>query len=387
MPRNLGVVVFGTNRAPITQARVYVSTPARGSAGGPDNPANWLATNPDGYLLDTGIPDGYPDWLWVEAEGYYRLEQGFATQPGAIPLPPGNIDVVVGPSGTARSDQVQLPALTPVPPPPIPVPPEPIIPPVEGGPAMCSFTFFDAFHQHLDGTLSESALTQVSQLGFTWVRVFMNWGNIGFTSEPYGERFWSEIPVFWQRLRSFGLGGEMVCIAGKPYATCVANTALQQQFVARCRSARAGMTNGLEELGNELYLPENHFDWSAFSEPTDWPASSGAEINWGVSGGGPLLWRKVTYHGERWGHHQVNDCNAYEAVLFTGKDCWNDEPGKPSDYGYDPGIAWQMGRASSICRRGTFHSAWGEGQNCQVLHGAALSCAAAFARGFWGDAR
>lgn len=129
MARNLGVVVFstGSSPVPIAGARIYLSTPERGAAGGPDNPANWITTNADGYVLDLAQPDGYPDWMWIDTPGYLRYEIGFATQAGpVVALPPGNVDIVVGPAGTARPDQTQLPPLE------IGWDPTPPIPPATG---------------------------------------------------------------------------------------------------------------------------------------------------------------------------------------------------------------------------------------------------------------
>lgn len=386
MSRVIAVVVFGSNSVPLDHTgRVYISTPAHAASGGPANADTWLPIVKDGYVSAV-VPDGYPDWLHVDAPGYVYYAQGFADQPGAIAIPAGNHDLVIGPAGTARPDQTQCPALTPSTPAP---PGPPTLPPTDpsmrvvvagldftvGGQRWIyrGATDFLLYKKFLDGIDIAPVLAQRAQAGANVVRVLgmVSWGPLYPQNYPH---YFTQIQPFFGLLASHGLYAEWVGFADAQIIC--PSLAEQQAHCAQLYPQLQACPNSLYECCNEPW--KNGVDPRNHQQPAGITSASGSYQIGSEDPRQYAIWDYYTFHGRRDGSWRtVIDCCPVEFRRETlGLPCINDEPAKCGSNYTDPRIAEEMGHACSGQNGATFHAV--AGLSSDLWSDIELVCARAF---------
>lgn len=236
-------------------------------------------------------------------------------------------------------------------------------------------TFFKGFWHHLEGIDQDAALDQLQQLGVNWLRIFLNWGYLGFNPSTYGDRFFEQLPAYANRLAQQGFYGEYVVFAPKPLSPEFdGHVPAQIQFAARVYDACSGCTNVVFELGNEAAL-DSHLAINLIPAPP-WPFlwSSGVFD----TGPGERRGSYYTYHPRRIPIKLILEMAPVEARWgHVRLPCVPDEPARPDHYSYDPVVAREMGQLCRSQNGGTFHSITGR-DTTQPLTGGDRACAEAF---------
>lgn len=366
MSRAVVPVVYTAKGVPGVNLDVYV------------DPIGWCKTNHDGYTIDPRtnqapvVPDGLPYFVLVGQDYAIGINgHGSPLKPNVNIPTTGGCELIIGDQGRPlQPNQVQCPPLHVV----IGWSIGPYGFLLNGAPVLWKNSrFFTGYKRHLDGTLDDAALQQLSLLGANLVRVFLNWGLIDFDVSHYGDRFWSEAPVFLQRLARFGLSAQCVMVSPKPLAPSVDTWPKMADFANRWYAAVNGQTNWIVEKVNEpeqsLGSQAKDFCNAIPTPPAGILWSTGLMSYWALDVGGT----HATFTGGRSGHHIINDCVPTEAIEATGKPWINNEVTRADQYGFDRQTASRIARAGAVWYGVGFDSQ--QGSDALLLTGDTLACA------------
>lgn len=161
------------------------------------------------------------------------------------------------------------------------------------------------------------------------------------------------------------------------------NEADQQNRVSEVRSATVGLSNLIEQLGNEY--DKNDHDPRHFSKPTDRMAANSSSMEGGKDA---PYWDFFCFSGQRSPlNHAVREYGPLEFIYGEGAPGWGGLPAI-CDEGMKPGInssdARDFERAGAQARSGCggrFHSDAGTAGNSRLFNDLELACAKAFVKG------
>lgn len=226
-------------------------------------------------------------------------------------------------------------------------------------------TDFMAFARFLNGEDIDRLLTERIQVGCRLLRVLGMAHHIpedlrlpDFTPKTFGERYWSGLSAFADKLAGRGLRFEFVVFADAQLL--MPRVADQRAHLARVASTLASKWNVVGELANEW--PKNGVDPGRFEKPAGLLWSRGS----GLGEQRPFVpvWDWVGHHGDR-GDHWFADETARDIRDGLGVPVIQDEP-------VGAGEAAEPGRRDNVPDRfrwagalwafsggATFHSAAG----------------------------
>lgn len=229
------------------------------------------------------------------------------------------------------------------------------------------------------GDAIKPVLVQRSDCGFNNLRVLWQ-KDVGNT----GHSPW-QMPL--PKLRPFlALCAEYeLYIQGTILADCqVVNPteSAQQQRVQTVRDATVGMTNLIEQLGNEY--DKNGFDPHHFTKPTDRMAANASSTE---GGNDAPYWDFFCFSGQRSPlNHAVREYGPLEFIYGDGGS-WGgllaicDEGFKPGINSSDPRDFERAGAQARSGCGGRFHTDAGTAGNSRLFNDLELQCAQAFVKG------
>jgi len=162
--------------------------------------------------------------------------------------------------------------------------------------------------------------------------------------------------------------------------------AAQLERVRQVRAATAGISNHIEQLGNEF--GKNGFDWTHFSRPTDRLCVNAS----GTNGFDPAqVWDFFAFSAERAPEQKaIREYGPLEVMYAVNTPAIVDECAKPGMPYTDPSIWFRMGAQARSGAGGRFHSEAGTGnQNPnhpvnRLFNPLELRCAIQFVKGLVG---
>lgn len=329
----------------------------------------------NGYAGFPRVPESlkFVPYLTITAAGYqpYRVDH--------VPLKPGNYQMNVG---------VELPPMQRV---------QVILPRLvargqfiglENGQrfTVMEATDFALYEKHLKGLDIDSVLTQRAALGYNMVRVFGT-GTIPFPEEPmnlipslYGDRYFTELPVFFQRLAQHGLYGEFVAFAG--HRSALPTKADELAFWNRLVATLTPITNVILEAVNEHDQPGNRVEaLQELPKPVGVLTSHGSSGIAGANGADPVkpYWDYLSLHTNgvlEWQRKAGHNCMELSAT----KPCTANENTRAPDRFQSPALAFDAAAGASLLAAGsTFHSL--NGRISRLWTGLELDLAKAWANG------
>jgi hypothetical protein len=161
------------------------------------------------------------------------------------------------------------------------------------------------------------------------------------------------------------------------------NESDQKARVKAVRDATVGITNHIEQLGNEW--EKNGHDPRHFTKPTDRMAANSSSIEGGTDA---PYWDFFCFSGQRSPlNHAIREYGPLEFIYAEGGPGWGGVPAI-CDEGFKPGAGsvdprdWERAgaQARSGCG-GRFHSDAGTAGNCRLFNDLELDCAKAFTKG------
>jgi len=329
----------------------------------------------NGYAGFPSVPESLKvvPYLTITATGYhpYRVER--------VPLRPGNYQMNVGvelpplqhtfvflPRLVARGQFIGL----------------------ENGQRFTAIeaTDFALYEKHLKGINIDPVLKQRASLGYNMVRVFGT-GTIPFPDEPmnlipslYGERYFTELPVFFQRLARQGLYAEFVAFAG--HRSALPTKADELVYWTRLVEALRPITNVILEAVNEHDQLGNRVEsLQELLRPVGILTSHGSSGVAGANGADPVMpyWDYISLHTNgvpEWQRKAGHNC----MELSANTPCTANENTRAPDRFQSPALAFDAAAGAALLAAGScFHSL--NGRISRLWEGLELDLAKAWVDG------